>query len=596
MADPQLVLCGDVRMAHAPREWRDLKHAHALAIGDGPRDVHLEINQLSRAMSRGLSDLDADLLEVAAYVYTIDQVLTRGGTVVVDYGARWRRHLRLVIPVRCPGVWGQPQVSAALRAALVFLTDDAEWEFAFVLARDPIPCQRYVTDLIDSPDGTEFEEVVLFSGGLDSLCGAVDEVLVGQRPVVLVSHRSVSRIQARQDALLAALRERLPRSEISPLHVGATINKGRELNNEFSQRGRSFLFAAVAAVVARLAGRRRFRFYENGVTSLHLPGSRELVGARASRTTHPQTLHRFGALFSALFDGPFEVQNPYQWTTKAGMLRRLRAQGHADLCARTCSCGHVWGREERHPHCGRCSQCVDRRLTTVAAGLSDAEDPPQRYDSDVLTGERTGPELTLCERYVGSALDMEAVTDTVTFGQRYAEINDALPFTGRPAAEGARAIFELHRDHAAEVRGALHAILAARAEDLVRQSYPAKSLLGVIVGRVERTGDAPPAHAARRWIVERSRFEVFLDRRECFLGNSNEFRVVERLTESLGQYVSVETLIEDVWGNARTTRNTVQQTMSNIRRRFRDREFTGVRLDGSQAGFYRLVLGAEEKS
>ncbi|AMV25207.1 7-cyano-7-deazaguanine synthase [Gemmata sp. SH-PL17] len=593
MADPQLVLCGGVRAAHAPRPWRAAARTHALAIGPGPRDVHLEINQLSRAMGRGLSDLDADLLEVAAYVYTIDQVVSRGGTVAIDYGARWRRHLRCVVPVRCPELWNQPRALGALRRVLLFMTDDAEWEFAFVRAPAPAPRARYLLDLVDPPDGTEFEEVVLFSGGLDSLCGAVEEVLIGQRPVVLVSHRPVSRTQARQGAVLDALRARLPRRELGPLHVGASINKGEQLNNEFTQRARSFLFAAVAAVVARLVGRRRIRFYENGVTSLNLPGSRELVGARASRTTHPQVLHGLGELFALLFGGPFEVQNPFQWTTKAGMLRRLKAQGHADLCALTYSCGHVWGRPERTPHCGRCSQCVDRRLTALGAGLGDAEDPPHRYESDVLTGERTGPELTLSERYVGSALDMEGIGDPVTFGLRYAELNDALPFTGLPAGDAARAAFALYRDHAAEVRGALREILGTRAVEILRQEYPAQSLLGVIVGRRDR-GPAPARPApGPGWVVDRSQFSVFLSGRGCFLGNTNEFRVVARLSESPGRYVSVEDLQDDVWRGAHVSRNAVQQTMTNIRRLFRDSELTEIRLDGSQAGHYRLVLGAE---
>jgi 7-cyano-7-deazaguanine synthase in queuosine biosynthesis len=349
-------------------------------------------------MSSSAPDVALDLLELAAFVYAADQSVTRGGTTKIDYGDGWRRHFRFEVPVRCPELWARPEVRAALTGALEFLTDDV-YEFAFHEVRNPRRSDSY---LFEGSPGNKYEEVVLFSGGLDSLCGAVEEVLVKRRRVLLVSHQSATRVAARQQALFDALCACVPRGGRVPAHVPVTINKGEELNRDFTQRSRSFVFAAVAAVVARLAGLERIRFYENGVTSLNLPVSPELVGARASRTTHPQVLARFGRLFSLLFDTTFGVENPYQRFTKAEILRVLRERGRADLARLTCSCVTVWGAKEECPHCGRCSQCVDRRLSALAAGLSDTEDPPTRYASDPLTGEREGPELTLAERYVGS--------------------------------------------------------------------------------------------------------------------------------------------------------------------------------------------------
>ncbi len=589
MGEPQLVICGGIPRAAAPRGTPPPEETHELTIGDGKRDVHLRINQVSRAMGRCLTDLDADVLEVAAYFYVADQMVTRGGTVALDYGRRWRRHLRFVIPVRRPDVWNRPEVSATLRAALLFLTDDQELEFTFVRATNPAPRERYIGDMIDVP--ADPEEVMLFSGGLDSLCGAVDELIVGQRPVILVSHRSVSRIQARQEALVAELRRRAPHPHLAPVHVGVTINKGEELNRDFTQRGRSFLFAAVAAVVARLAGRRRIRFYENGVTSINLPLSRELVGARASRTTHPQTLARFEEFFSNLFDCQFEVRNPFQRATKAGLLRLLKGHGHADLCSLTVSCAHVWGQEEARPHCGVCSQCVDRRLTALAGGLGAAEDPLGRYASDVLVGERTGSDLTLVERYVGSALDMEHVCNARAFALLYSEVADATSYLGMSADDAGQEIFRLHQKHADEIRTALRAVVAARVNDVLARSYPPNSLLGVMVGRAACEAGPRPVRAAEAGlVVDLDQFEVRFDGRQCFMGNRTEFRVVERLARPPIGYVSVEALVGAAWGGRNPSSNAVQQVISNIRRLFRDNGLKRLRLDGKQPGHYRLVI------
>jgi hypothetical protein len=65
----------------------------------------------------------------------------------------------------------------------------------------------------------------------------------------------------------------------------------------------SFLYAALACVVARLFGKTRIRFFENGVVSINLPISEQVVGARATRTTHPVVLERFRRFFGE----PIEV-------------------------------------------------------------------------------------------------------------------------------------------------------------------------------------------------------------------------------------------------------------------------------------------------
>lgn len=113
MAKRHLVLCGRTT---APRLGRDWQNAPVLRlnIGRGSNDVHLSLVHLSRYLCANLPDIAADLLELAAYVYTADQAVTRGGWAEFDYGERWRRHFRFEVPVRRCDVWQNAAVRDAL--------------------------------------------------------------------------------------------------------------------------------------------------------------------------------------------------------------------------------------------------------------------------------------------------------------------------------------------------------------------------------------------------------------------------------------------------------------------------------------------------
>ena len=155
----------------------------------------------------------------------------------------------------------------ALYETLGFLSDD-EYEFNFKKLRREQPAARYLDFSHDPDAGFQAEEVMLFSGGLDSLGGAVHEVLDEKRSVALVSHRSSLKIDAKQQQLK---RDFAARSSRKPLHVPVWVNKEKALGREFTQRSRSFLFAALDAVVARLFNLWRVRVYENGVVSINQP-------------------------------------------------------------------------------------------------------------------------------------------------------------------------------------------------------------------------------------------------------------------------------------------------------------------------------------
>jgi hypothetical protein len=231
-------------------------------------------------------------------------------------------------------------------------------------------------------------------------------------------------------------------------------------------------------------------------------------------------------------------------------------------------------------------------LSALAAGLSRAQDPRKRYESDPLTGEREGPDLTFAERYVGSAREVEKLGTVRAFAARYPEINDALPYLGVPSDQGAQRIHELYRRHAAGVCGAIKAAFRAQTDGLYWQSFSPRSLLGVVLGRAApapRTAVPAVPQPERGFVVDRGQFQVRLDGAPCTLGNTKEFCFVERLNRARGVWLSVERLGEDVWEDAGVAKNTVQAVASNLRRKLREAGLGAVLVDGNQKGHYRLV-------
>jgi hypothetical protein len=125
------------------------------------------------------------------------------------------------------------------------------------------------------------------------------------------------------------------------LYVPVRANLKDDLGKEPTHRTRSFLFAAIGAVTAQLLDRQRVCFFENGVVSLNLPPVGQVVGARATRTTHPQAMAGFRRVLSAIFGQSFDVTNSYAWMTKTDVIGRIVQNGCGNLIRHTRSCTRV---------------------------------------------------------------------------------------------------------------------------------------------------------------------------------------------------------------------------------------------------------------
>ena len=331
-----------------------------------------------------------------------DAATDRGDPTLPDMGDDWRRRFRCVIPVRRPEVWASRELMRLLTDTLSFLSED-EYRFEFVDLHTPVSLDLYFDFRDPVGDDESADEVVLFSGGLDLLAGAVDDLLGARKRVVLVSHHSASKLAGRQRALASALEQRA-RDRV--LHVPVRMNKRRGLTVEYSQRSRSFFFVALGAVVARIVGTNRIRLYENGIVSVNLPIAENVIGARATRSTHPSVIACINQLLASLFDGPTTVENPYALLTKAEVVKLIEARGCADLIPQTVSCSRVYQIETDRPHCGECTQCLGRRFAVLSAGV-EQHDPEQGYRVRLFVDERReGTRRALAVSYIELAREL----------------------------------------------------------------------------------------------------------------------------------------------------------------------------------------------
>jgi len=488
--DPeQLVLCGGEKALVSDQRRLPLY----LNLWGNAANVRLEIEDLHRTLSRDLPAEMEDLVEIATYVYCADQALRRSGQDTDTFGAKWRRSFRLVVPVRRPAFWNTPDVRGRLQRLLEFLSDDF-YQFDFVAAKTPPTFQRYLDFGQTVAAASPIDQVVMFSGGLDSLAGAIDEIKKQRRNVIFVTHLPTAKNSGFLSDLGAGLR-RLAAAN-APLHVNVRVNKEKGLGREYTQRTRSFLFGALGFTVARMVGTDNLRFYENGVVSLNLPVCAQVIGGRATRTTHPRVLAEMAELFSLIAGQPFRLTNPFIWLTKAEVIKSIVDSGAGHLIATSISCAHTWERTLEHTHCGSCSQCIDRRFAIIAA---DAEhlDPLSHYKTDIFTQARTKDEdRILLAGYLERARTLRLLKDPAELISTYPVSARAFKYLEGTPANVAQRILDLHHRHAAEIELALAAQVKRHAIELIAHKLPGDCLIRIAIDpRAASTASTPGAHA-----------------------------------------------------------------------------------------------------
>ncbi|MBO9508789.1 Qat anti-phage system QueC-like protein QatC [Thalassospira sp. A3_1] len=325
------------------------------------------------------SEIAIDLVILACHVTAAD---TRFSRVECSQDG-WTREIDLYIPVFDAHKWDP--VRKPLAEILRFLTGD-RWRLFFRSRYDAKLKFAPVNDDLLEP---AYNQVSLFSGGLDSLIGAVDMLAEGAK-TLFVSHYWDGETASAQSTLLSALQEKYENVDFASLrvHLGFDKNHLQTGMSESTQRGRSFLFYSLAALAASGLGSKTDVFIpENGLIALNVPLTPLRFGALSTRTAHPHFIYGLNCVLNELSLG-VKLSNPYEFRTKGEMVRNCKDLNFLkQVIGQSMSCSSpAKARYKRLSprHCGGCVPCLIRRAA-IESGLGVGADDTE-YTLDQLHG------------------------------------------------------------------------------------------------------------------------------------------------------------------------------------------------------------------
>ena len=364
-----------------------------LPLGEGEVETRLDLVAGERALDHGIgralvdlkrlgvhpSEIGLDVLVLAAHVHAADTRISRAS----ESQDGWTREIRLVVPVSDTVRW--TGVARTFVRMLNFLTGD-RWSLSF-RARP----QRFTTITPTRPArliGPPFDDLALFSGGLDSLIGAIDALEAGRTPLLL-SHAGEGATSDAQSTIFEKLKAHYSGRAFDRLRLWMAFPDGfvRSSSGENTTRGRSFLFFALGIFVGSgLDNPFLLKVPENGFIAVNVPLDPLRLGALSTRTTHPFYIARWNEALQGLgLDG--RIENPYWDKTKGEMVAACtNGELLRELAPSSLSCASpTKGRWQGFgiQHCGYCLPCLIRRAA-LEAGLHPDPDPTI-YTIDNLT-------------------------------------------------------------------------------------------------------------------------------------------------------------------------------------------------------------------
>ena len=355
-----------------------------MLLGDEEVETRLDLVVGDRSLGHGIghaltdlsrlgvfpSEMGVDVLVLAAHVHAADTRVSRDS----ESQDGWTRELRLIIPVSDPDRWHA--VAPTFVRLLNFLTGD-RWSLGF-RARP----RRFARVAMTPPArlfGPTFDDLALFSGGLDSLIGAIDALEAGRTPL-LTSHAGEGATSDAQGTIFDALKTHYRGRAFGRLRLWMAFPDGfvRGSVGENTTRGRSFLFFALGVFAGTgLEGPFTLKVPENGLIAVNVPLDPLRLGALSTRTTHPFYIARWNDALTGLgISG--RIENPYWDRTKGEMAEAcanptlLRQLTPSSLSCASPTKGRWQGLGTQH--CGYCLPCLIRRAALLK-GLRPDTDP-----------------------------------------------------------------------------------------------------------------------------------------------------------------------------------------------------------------------------
>lgn len=308
-----------------------------------------------------------DLFIIAISIFAVDKRVSRR-----QFADCWTREIDISIPVMEFEKW--KLTTESWNTTLNFLTGDI-WNFTFRKTEAQYSLRTHKSHVHLDISGCNV--VSLFSGGLDSFCGAIRLLESGYSPC-LFGHNEYPKLRVKQESLAAMFRDKYPKQTARFLSFTANsrapVNQeGKLAGAENTSRGRSLLFLCAALTVAGIMGKNTPLFIpENGFIGLNIPLTDSRRGSCSTRTTHPYFLRCFKNILASV-----GIQNPvnnfFAYKSKREIVNSVKdTAAFKEGFEITISCSHPCvarynrnGSRNYPINCGYCYPCLVRKSSLL---------------------------------------------------------------------------------------------------------------------------------------------------------------------------------------------------------------------------------------
>lgn len=353
-----------------------------------------------------------DLFIIGISIFALDKRISRR-----KFSDCWTRDISVSIPVLCYDKWIGTEIN--WNHTLGFLTGD-KWNIQFRKCEN-VYSQRENSNRVhlclDKCDC-----VSLFSGGLDSFCGAIKLLEDGMSPC-LVGHNEYPKLRKKQKGFVDTFQEIYTEQNVKFVSFSANARAPKTIEGEVlegtenTSRGRSLLFLCAALSIAGILGERVTVYIpENGFIGLNLPLTNGRKGTCSTRTTHPFFLKGFQEILRMVgIKNP--IRNFFAYSSKREIVNCVKdKEAFRKHYMDTISCSHPclarWnkkGSNEYPVNCGYCYPCLIRK-----SSLIDVEDIKYSFEAERIEFLREYGETE-------KSNDLRAVMSTV---YRYKKLDD----------------------------------------------------------------------------------------------------------------------------------------------------------------------------
>lgn len=330
-----------------------------------------------------IPDIYEDLFVIGISIFALDKRIDRR-----KFCDCWTRKICVSIPVLKIEQWERTEEK--WNKMLAFLTGDI-WDIHFR------KCEKQYSKR-KNPNRVHLKLdicncVSLFSGGLDSYCGAIKLLEDGKSPC-LVGHNEYPKLRKKQKDFVDTFQVTYPEQVVKFVSFSANSRAPKNLKGEVlsgtenTSRGRSLLFLCAALSIAGILGKDVPVYIpENGFIGLNIPLTGSRKGTCSTRTTHPHFLNNFREILNCVgIENP--INNFFAYSTKKEIVDSVKdTMAFASHYKDTISCSHPClarynkkGNNEYPINCGYCYPCLIRKSSLLAA-------KDYRYSFDAETKE-----------------------------------------------------------------------------------------------------------------------------------------------------------------------------------------------------------------